>query len=327
MIKNLTISNFKSIKELQMKPQRINLLIGEPNAGKSNLLEVLGLFSAWGHDPRKLRDFVRFQNISNLFYDDLTENTIVLRTNHFIFTLRYEYDAFILQESSSKSEARFNHDGEYSGGSSSGNFTTGILPELKAIKFYRFKNLTRFQSKMREFLVPPDGSNLFSVIYGNNAHRVLMQQLVKDFGFRLVFKPQDLNFEIQKQVKDTIISYPYVVTSDTLRHMVFYMFAINSNKDSILVFEEPEGHVFPYYTKLLAEKIALDTRNQYFIATHNPYFLTSILAKAPKATTKIFVTYFEDYQTKLTALSSSEIEDILDSEKDPFFNISSFYKM
>lgn len=310
-----------------MKPQRINLLIGEPNSGKSNLLEVLGLLSAWGYDPSILSDFVRFQNISNLFYDDLTENSIIMRINHITFSLRYEYDVFILQESSSKGEARFNHNGEYAGGSSTGHFITEILPLLKAIKFYRFKNLIQFQSKMREFLLPPNGSNLFSVIYGNNAHRSLIQQMVKDFGFSLVFKPQDLNFEIQKQVNDTIILYPYIVTSNTLRHMIFYMFAINSNKDSILVFEEPEGHVFPYYTKLLAEKIALDTRNQYFIATHNPYFLTSILAKAPKATTNTFVTYFEDYQTKLTSLSSSEVEDILDSEKDPFFNISSFYKM
>ncbi|MHA1431833.1 MAG: hypothetical protein ACTSRV_15795 [Candidatus Freyarchaeota archaeon] len=50
----------------------------------------------------------------------------------------------------------------------------------------------------------------------------------------------------------------------------------------MLVFEEPEAHAFPYYTKFLAEKIALDTSNQYFISTHNPYFLLSILEKAPK---------------------------------------------
>ena len=38
MIKNLTIQNFKSIKDLQLDCKRINLFIGEPNSGKSNLL-------------------------------------------------------------------------------------------------------------------------------------------------------------------------------------------------------------------------------------------------------------------------------------------------
>ena len=45
MIKNLEIKNFKSIKHLEMECKRINLFIGEPNAGKSNILEALGLAS------------------------------------------------------------------------------------------------------------------------------------------------------------------------------------------------------------------------------------------------------------------------------------------
>jgi len=50
-----------------------------------------------------------------------------------------------------------------------------------------------------------------------------------------------------------------------------------------LIFEEPEAHSFPYYTKYLAERIALDkNNNQYFISTHNPYLLLSILGKAKK---------------------------------------------
>ena len=45
MIKNLEIKNFKSIKHLKLDCKRINLFIGEPNTGKSNILETLGILS------------------------------------------------------------------------------------------------------------------------------------------------------------------------------------------------------------------------------------------------------------------------------------------
>src|SRR5256885_14258235 len=48
MIRNLHISNYKSIKQLDLNCERINILIGEPNTGKSNILEALDLsFLSW----------------------------------------------------------------------------------------------------------------------------------------------------------------------------------------------------------------------------------------------------------------------------------------
>ena len=45
MIKNLEIENFKSIKHLKLDCKPINVFIGEPNTGKSNILETLGVLS------------------------------------------------------------------------------------------------------------------------------------------------------------------------------------------------------------------------------------------------------------------------------------------
>ena len=42
-ITTLRIQNFKSIKDVEMKPRRVNILIGEPNVGKSNILEAMSL--------------------------------------------------------------------------------------------------------------------------------------------------------------------------------------------------------------------------------------------------------------------------------------------
>ena len=45
-IDHIHISNFKSIRESEISDcKRINLIIGRPNVGKSNILESLSLFS------------------------------------------------------------------------------------------------------------------------------------------------------------------------------------------------------------------------------------------------------------------------------------------
>ena len=73
MITKLSIKNFKSIKELDIDCARVNLFIGEPNTGKSSILEALGLLS-WSADTDfNLGDYVRFEYMENLFYDNSTK--------------------------------------------------------------------------------------------------------------------------------------------------------------------------------------------------------------------------------------------------------------
>ena len=117
-------------------------------------------------------------------------------------------------------------------------------------------------------------------------------------------------------------SYPYALTSDTLQRIIFYTVAMVSNKDSVLVFEEPESNAFPYYTKYLGERIALDETNQFFIATHNPYLLSAIVEKGRKEDVQVFITYFKDYQTKVKPLTPDEVAELM--EADPFFNLDRF---
>jgi predicted ATPase len=103
--------------------------------------------------------------------------------------------------------------------------------------------------------------------------------------------------------------------------MLFYYVAMESNKDAVLVFEEPEAHAFPYYTKHLGERIAGDASNQYFIATHNPYLLVAVLEKAKKEEVAVFATQYRDYETKVTQLTEEQITQLL--EADPFLGLES----
>ncbi len=190
------------------------------------------------------------------------------------------------------------------------------------IRFYRFSPRKDFPRKEADFLLPPSGENLFTILRTHKNLRDEASQIFDPFKLKLVYRLQEDKIEIMKQQEDIIITYPYSLASDTLQRIIFYAIAIDSNNDSILVFEEPESHTFPYYTKFLGEKIAFDEANQYFIATHNPYLLLAILEKAKKNSVNVFITYFKDYQTKIKCLDDKQIAELMNY--DPFFNLDAF---
>jgi hypothetical protein len=178
---------------------------------------------------------------------------------------------------------------------------------------------------MSDFLLPTQGDNLLHIILTRKDLSSLISTLFKKYGYRIVFKPPEGKIEVQKEQEDIIVSIPYALSSETLQRITFYLAAIYSNKKSIISFEEPEAHAFPYYMKYLAEKISMDrVNNQYFIATHNPYFLMSIIEKTPKEDIATFVTYFEEYQTKVKPLSQEETEIAMSMGADFFLNIDQF---
>jgi AAA15 family ATPase/GTPase len=313
MIKTLEIENFKSIKHLNLDCKRINLFIGEPNTGKSNILETLGLIAHLNYG--ELKDFVRFESMSDLFTDENLEDKIKIKFDVNVFRVEFQNGSFI---GYSNDQKLFIYD--YRGGA-----FRGSISEYKFLKFYKFEVRRSFPRQESEFLHPPSADNLLAIILTRKDIRKLVKHIFDAYGLRVVLKPQEGKIEVQKEIEDIIISYPYSLVSDTLQRIIFYLVAMETNENSVIVFEEPEAHAFPYYTKFLAERIALDKKNnQYFISTHNPYLLLSILEKAPKDDVGVFVTYFEEYQTKVKPLSDKGKREILDAEIDAFFNLDRF---
>ncbi|MDT8301765.1 MAG: AAA family ATPase [Sedimentisphaerales bacterium] len=318
MIKKLSISNFKSVRQLDIDCKKVNLFIGEPNTGKSNILEAIGLLS-WsarviGGD---LTDYVRFQTTPDIFYDRLLDNAIKISVTGEPTAgvqISFEDDKFLFQgESGPGPFGNMNYDGRFSG---------GIYKKALRIKFFRFKYAGGHDDKEAGGLKPPNGKNLFSVVYSSNELRETMIEFFRKYKLRLVLKPQERKFELQKQTGDLVFSFPYALTSDTLQRIIFYTVSIASNKDSVLVFEEPESNAFPYYTKYLGERIALDQTNQFFIATHNPYLLSAIIEKTRKEDVQVFITYFKDFQTWVKPLMPDQVTELM--EADPFFNMDRF---
>jgi hypothetical protein len=320
MITKLSVSNFKSIRRLDIDCKKINLFIGEPNTGKSNILESLALLS-WcgGPEQASLSDYVRLESTQDLFYDQLLDQPVEIKMSMTTVSpiglrVAFERGSYGIQALDSSPIRGLDKDAH-------GTWSSPPVSNMH-IKFFRFRTRDKYDDSEPGGLKPPDGPNLFSVVYSSRILRETMVEFFRKYGLMLVLKPQERVFELQKHIDGLIVAYPYALTSDTLQRIIFYTVAIASNKDSVLVFEEPESNAFPYYTKYLGERIALDETNQFFIATHNPYLLSAIVEKGRKEDVQVFITYFRDYQTKVKPLTPDEVAELM--EADPFFNLDRF---
>ncbi len=336
-IKKLEISNFKSIRSVSLETSRINIFIGEPNSGKTNILEALTMFS-YPH-LRYLKGIIRYNEPINLFYDhditqpilikceigskfidsEDTEASITIDYNHSEISFRGEIPA---QEN--KQIKIVSVGGYYT--SDRNEFKFNFFPPPSLIKPFKFKVLDTFEGADTEGLRPPYGNNLVMLLKTNKELRKNIAAIFSRYGLKLAVKFSEKKLELQKESEGIIIAYPYNTISDTLLRVVFYISAIKTNKNSVLIFDEPESYAFPYYTKFIAEEIAQDITNQYFLSTHNPYLILSILEKAHKEDVNIFVTHFEDYETKVKLLSPAEKEELLEFDADLFFNLEKFFK-
>ena len=69
MLTNVHIQNFKSVRDLKFDAKRVNVFIGEPNTGKTNILEALALLSEGVHGPAEFKEVFRFRSVADLFTD------------------------------------------------------------------------------------------------------------------------------------------------------------------------------------------------------------------------------------------------------------------
>lgn len=120
MINQLEIENFKSIKHQKIKCKRINVFIGKPNVGKSNILEAVSLLGGYNSEPVLLHpgfdqstekskifnEYVRYEEFNNLFYDKDRSLNIKIDSNLGYFFSRYH------QNSIAQYDLVFGHDEE-----------------------------------------------------------------------------------------------------------------------------------------------------------------------------------------------------------------------
>ena len=88
--------------------------------------------------------------------------------------------------------------------------------------------------------------------------------------------------------------------------------------------EEPEVHAFPPFTKQLADRITISAENQFFISTHSPYLLNTLIENLSDDELSVFLVYYEDFQTKVHRMTAEDLKEVLDFSIDVFFNLDKF---
>ncbi|MBI4236767.1 MAG: AAA family ATPase [Chloroflexi bacterium] len=320
MINRLEVKRFKSILALGLDCRRVNVLIGEPNTGKSNLLEALGLlsFAIYGDPNRPAGDFVRFERVDNLFYDEVLDDPLEVRADTCSLSLRFQGGGFA-GSCTVGEKVLMTLAGNHEHLPVQSRPSAGLPP----IKSYRFRVRSEFPGWETGFLMPPSGDNLALLLLARRELQEAVGALFETRGMRLRIRRQEKRLELDKRPGAVVVAFPYSIASDTLQRIAFFTAAVLSNQDSVLVFEEPEAHAFPYYTKYLAELIALDQRgNQYFISMHNPHLLEALVEKCPTSEIAVHLVYYEDDQTKVKTLEEAQLAEL--SDVDVFWNIDRY---
>ncbi len=361
MITALEIENYKSIQKLSLSPERVNIFIGKPASGKSNIIEALSLLSK-RNVP--IKDLVRMKEYNDLIYDRDIERKITIKSDNPSFKMYYKDGFYFVNYEDSKFIEKYlpNKDlfinGILSQNSTEQTLATrffyqAIIPHLNAetgilgykldsddtsktnnkfipehylsenIFYYKFKLTSAFDDKTTERLNAPFGNNLPQIILTRGTLRKIITEILSDYDLKLGLNPNENSIKLLKEQEGVLYEYPFVSLSDSLQRLIFYVTAMHT-ENSTLLFEEPESHIFPFYNKYLGEKIALDETNQYFIATHSFPFLSSILQKTKPEDLRINITYYEDYQTKVHSIPQEKFPDIYEMEDSFFLNLKHF---
>ncbi|MEP7128756.1 MAG: hypothetical protein ABI729_07810, partial [Chitinophagales bacterium] len=175
-----------------------------------------------------------------------------------------------------------------------------------------------------------DGPNLAAVLYQQPELLEFLGQMIHaEYGLSLSIVPSKNQIIIQQSKGYFSSTVEFDLISDTLQRLMFYCAAIASNKDCHLILEEPEVHSFPPFLNIIADRIARDNQNQYFITTHSPYMLNTILSNAEKNDVAVFIVDYVDFQTQVRRITDEEITEMLSygpqgSGMDIFFNLEKF---
>jgi AAA15 family ATPase/GTPase len=323
-LEHITIENFKSIRHLPIKNlNRINLFIGRPNVGKSNIIEALSLFSIpylKENTSKKLSNLIRLEAETELFYNGNIEKDAIIATNQGNCRLGYNpKEGLKIDVDFFGNYFLFKVDDRL-------NVKGGFRNEYfePPIKKYVFKPDVKYKRSHSKYLVPPFGFNLLSIIEHYDELKQQVYKLFKEYNLEIAFDKGSQTIKIiQSDLKNEIFLIPYNSIADTLQRIIFYKAAIASNNNSVLLFEEPEAHSFPPYMAHLTQEMIYKRDNQYFIATHSPFILNDLLENG-RDELAVFVVHYEDHETRVRKLSSDELHDIYQNGVDLFTNNESF---
>ncbi|RLG16579.1 hypothetical protein DRN69_00520 [Candidatus Pacearchaeota archaeon] len=318
----IRIENFKSINNFSAYLSRINILIGKPDSGKSNILE--GLFLAGiPHIAKEinklklpnelLQDYlksliahnIRFKSYLDLFHSWETNKKIIIN----IGELLIEY---ILKEEELQLKNMQLSDIEH----------IGVLKNSLPIRFYHERNL-KLEKSYSEYIpsyLQENGKNFDNVAMKYENLKVKLQTILENYNLQQYIKEKyDI---IHPRTGNSL--WPELI-ADGLKRFIYFYVAIASNdfyaqqygEKPIILLEEPELKMYPDLINELME-IILKSKNYFVISTHNPFLLSFLINsnKIKKEELKIFGVKKEQNETKVYEISLEKAgEKLMDADE------------
>ncbi len=348
-IKNIEIKNFKSIRNQRIDDcRRINVFIGYPNVGKSNILEALSLFSI---DDSNLNfsSFIRIEDYTTLFFDGEISQRSEIKINdkhRIIGKFTNESIAF---------EKQFEREGTFFERNDSGNIildnsadvsigssfklgekgklfdfkfgSIGRQKELSQVKKYEFVKNLNHSTNGYSSLNFPFGENIFNIISTHKTLKTEVSELFEPYKLELIYDRRLQEFTILKRTGFESFSIPYSLIADTLQRLIFYKSAILSNKEKVLLLEEPEAHMFPpYISKLTSDIVNDENENQFFLASHSPFVLNDLISSVEKNELSVYIVSYENEtgETLVHRMTEKDVNEAYQFGYDFFMNIDNF---
>lgn len=334
-IQNIEISNFKSIKDLKIGGcKKINIFAGKPNAGKSNILEALGMFDLFFNpfERQNFKNFVRYESFSDLFFEgDYSKTSQVKLNTYSIFSFYSIANQILKIQLNSKSSKRASQI-EYSINGNQERSSYIISDSIKKpdlnIRKYSFK-IENEIVKFSNSLISPFGENISTIISTNPEIRNFVNHFLSVNNLKLLIERGSNNLKIFKEYEDgTVFSLPYNMIADTLQRLIFYKAAIMSNQDSVLLFEEPEAHCFePYILEFTNEVKFNENNNQFFMVTHSDFIIQEFLRdEESRNNLQIYLVNNVDGKTEVKKLDAEKNDDVYEYGMNVFFNFDSLWE-
>ncbi len=332
MIETLSIERFKSIRSLSFSCKRVNLFIGAPDTGKTNILDALHLLSRFGwngplDNSFRVRPELGFDTFFyRQFFDAPFEIKVRLTAplnNVREFVVRANISGqgrnLIIECSPFRGPVgEIPYGGSYH------------VPQLEWIRFYAYATSEHWQYNSNfmfgdKVVTPPHGSNLIYIARHNAKIYEYLVDLIAALNWRLRFDPSQKTFRLSDVRPREILDYNIDILSDSVKRLFFYGSIIHTSQDATLVLDEPDVFAFPPYPRTLGEMIAYHSSNQFFLTTHNPYFLASLAEKTPAEDFALFICHRDpEGGTALKQLSPEEVSRVIEYGSSVFFNLGDF---
>ena len=302
MLQKVSIQNFKSLKDVTLELQKVNLLIGPNNSGKSNFLKALEL---WGK-------YICFQSEQNRFVktiNDLEEISFKKKKNDLKFEVMFNDELLSCHINSSVDgysgiDYKLLYDGEIYPASIPSEYFNKHKVDLsifdenarKAIRNLGrevFENIKIYNINPFKLVIPQglksvkildnDCSNLISFLFTlSNDNEVVFQKIQDDFAkcvidfIRIKTPPINTNdggkLSLKFFDKEGNDYWADEVSEGVLYFLALICIVHQPNPPKLLLLEEPEKGIHPRRIKEVIDfifQLAEDKDIQVIMTTHS----------------------------------------------------------